>query len=205
MSGAAARLSNPYEKNGDSCITLLARDPKWLYVYWDIPEEISAAFAAELGEELWKRSVPVLKVSNITKRESFFVRINEFSDNWYINVRDANNLYVAEIGRKISENLFVGMSSSNGVVTPSDFVSPDTTVCFANYADLKNGSFEIRTGGVSDSFLYGLTSEEIYGLSSSGLYGESRDEGLSAVSSAMPYGGSLQEFTGDGPESLKKG
>jgi hypothetical protein len=206
MSGGVARVSNhPHQKNGDNCITLLARDPNWLYVYWDIPAEKSAAFSAELGEELWKRSVPALKVSNITRNESFFVRINEFSDNWYINVQDSNNLYMVEIGRKISENYFISMSGSNGVVTPSDYVSPDTTACFVNYADLKNGRFEFRTDKARDSFIYDYAAEGISGLSSPGLYGADWEEAFSGESSAAFYGKNPPELPGTGPEGFMKG
>ena len=175
----------------DSCITILARDPNWLYVYWNIPEEKNMAFLAELGEELWKRSIPALKVSNITRNESFFVRINEFSDNWYVNVMDSNNLYTVEIGRKVSENYFIGISSSNSVITPSNYVSPDNTACFVNYVDLKSGSIEIQAGKVCDSTIYDRAAEGV-----TGLFGES---------SAAPYGTSLQELPGISSESFVKG
>ena len=177
--------------DADSCITILARDPNWLYVYWDIPKEKNTTFLAELGEELWKRSIPALKVSNITRNESFFVRINEFSDNWYVNVQDSNNLYMVEIGRKISENYFIGMSSSNSIITPSNYVSPDTNACFVNYVDLKSGRVEIQTGKVYDSFMYSHATE---GISS-----------LSGESSAALYGKSLQELPGVSSESFVKG
>lgn len=177
--------------DADSCITILARDPNWLYVYWDVPEEKNRAFMAELGEELWKRSIPALKVSNVTKNESFFVRINEFSDNWYVNVQDSNNLYMVEIGRKISENCFVAMSSSNSIVTPVNYVSPDTTACFANYEDVKSGKVQIQLGKAYGSFTYDHETESI-----SGLLGES---------SADLYGRSLRELPGISSESFMKG
>lgn len=173
----------------DSCITLLARDPNWLYVYWDIPEEKNTAFSAELGEDLWKRSIPALKVTNITRNESFFIRINEFSDNWYINVQYSNNLYMVEIGRKISDNFFISISNSNSIVTPGNYVSPDTTACFVNYMDLKSGRVEIQTGKIYDSFICGNAEEEISSLSSS----------------ANLYGTSLKELPGVSSESFMKG
>lgn len=175
----------------DSCITILARDPNWLYVYWNIPEEKNMAFSAELGEELWKRSIPALKVSNITRNESFFVRINEFSDSWYVNVQNSNNLYMVEIGRKLSENYFIGMLSSNSIFTPSNYVSPDTTACFVNYADLKSGRIEVPTGKTNEFIINNHTAEGIIGL-----FGES---------SAAPYGTSLQELPGVSSESFVKG
>lgn len=174
----------------DNCITILARDPNWLYVYWDIPAEKNTAFWAELGEELWKRSIPALKISNITRNESFFVRINEFSDNWYVNVPDSNNLYMVEIGRKISENYFIGISTSNSVVTPSNYISPDTTTCFVNYEDLKNGRVEIQLGKMNDSFVYNQ---------------ETLKSTLFNDSSAAFYGASLQELPGVSSYSFVKG
>ena len=190
--------------SGDCIITLLARDPNWLYVYWDISEEKSRAFMSELGEELWGRSVPSLKVTNITKNESFFVRINEFSDNWYINVQDPNNMYVVEIGRKISEHLFIGFLSSNSAVTPGNRAMPATSVCFANYTEVRNGKFEIRADSFAGSHLCGVWPREISGLSSGELYGRYPREDLYGISSAEQYDAYGQEMPG-GPDRLVKG
>lgn len=183
MSDPISQFSEQLQvRNEGSLITLLSRDPNWLYVYWDISEEKNRAFLAELGEDLWKRSLPALKVTNIIKNESFFVRINEFSDSWYINVTDSNQIYVVEIGRKISENYFIGLSSSNSISTPSSYVSSNTTACFASYTDVKSGRFEIGAVKAYDSYIYNNAAELISGLSSPELYGKNREE-LSSVSS----------------------
>jgi len=139
---------------GNSQITLLARDPYWLYAYWEISPESKDAFIRDLGPELWEKSVPALKVTNISKNESFFVRINDFSDSWYINVNYPNCLYVAELGRKISERFFISIASSNYVSTPGCSVSSNTAAYFINYNDLKNGLAGINTlNGINISML----------------------------------------------------
>jgi len=130
---------------GDSQITLLARDPYWLYAYWELSPESKDAFIRDFGLELWEKSVPALKVTNISKNESFFVRINDFSDSWYINVNDPNCLYVAELGRKVSERFFISIANSNYVSTPGCSVSSNTAAYFINYNDLKNGLAGIKT------------------------------------------------------------
>lgn len=187
--------------SGDCIITLLARDPYWLYVYWDISEEKGRAFMSELGEELWRRSAPSLKVINITRNESFFVRINEFSDNWYINVRYPDNVYMVEIGRKISDNFFVGFQSSNSAVTPGNHASPYTSASFANYAEVKSGQFEIRPDG---PYLYG-GARDISGPGSQEFYGTYPEEGMYGVSSAEQYDIYGQKLSDDGPDGFGKG
>ena len=157
-------------KFGENCIALLARDPNCLYVYWEITEETKNRFLQDFGQEFLGRSVPVLKVTNISASESFYVRINDFSNNWYINVPDPNSLYVVEIGRRISEHFFVSMLNSNCIVTPGNSLSPNTAAYFVNYADLKNGKPDIDEGKIYDSCITSYQSESIFGESSAQSY-----------------------------------
>lgn len=174
----------------DNSITLLARDPNWLYVYWELSDSNIKTFIQEFGEELWEKSIPVLKVTNISKNDIFYIRINGFSNNWYINVPDSNCLYMVEIGRKISEHFFISLSNSNCIVTPADFVSPNTTAYFANYTDIKNGILEpVSISGLSSPELFGTMDEESY-------FGDS---------SAQLYGINLSEHLGVSSESFMKG
>ena len=73
----------------DNKITLLARDPHWLYAYWEISETKKNSFMSELGNDIWEKSIPFLKITNISKNISNFIRVNDFSNNWFINVEDS--------------------------------------------------------------------------------------------------------------------
>jgi Uncharacterized protein conserved in bacteria len=126
------------------CLTLLARDPHWLYVYWEISDDRRKLLLDEFGMDFMERSIPVLKITNITKNDYFYVRINEFSNSWYLNVPDSNSIYVVEIGRKISDNFFISILNSNSTITPNDSLSYDTTACFVNYTDLRDGKLSLE-------------------------------------------------------------
>lgn len=172
----------------DSCITLLARDPYWLYVYWEFPDSRKSAFIEDFGQEFWDKSIPVLKVANISKCESFFVRINDFSNNWYINVPDPNCSYMVEIGRRVSEHFFISISNSNCIVTPANEISPDTTACFVNYTNMKNSKLARETGKLYDSYDFMQKSAGISGISSPESYGAVQEESFFGQSSGQLYG-----------------
>lgn len=131
-------------KNGQDCITLLARDPHWLYVYWELSENRKNSLIEDFGLEIINKSVPVLKITNMTKNEYFFVRINEFSESWYVNVPDSNNVYSIEIGRRTSDDFFISVLNSNSITTPGDSVSHNTSTYFVNYTGLKDGTLTME-------------------------------------------------------------
>lgn len=129
----------------NSYITLLARDPYWLYAYWEINEH-AASMQRNMGDELWEKSVPELKVTDVGTNKSFYVRINEFSNNWYINVPNSECLYRVEIGRNISDSSFISFAASNCAATPCDNISQDITAYFVNYTDLRSGRITPESG-----------------------------------------------------------
>lgn len=175
----------------DSSIVLMTRDPHSIYAYWQVSESAKNKFLEELGRELWEKSFPVLKVTNVSRNESFFVRINEFSDNWYINVPDPNSLYVAEIGRMTAGMFFIGLASSNYVVTPGDSVSSNTASHFVDYRDLKKGVPDFDSKQVFESYDYSCEITEWIGLSSPELLKNKTGESVFGVSSLELFGGKI--------------
>ncbi len=179
----------------DNKIILLARDPHWLYAYWEISNEKRNRFYEELGQGLWEKSVPVLKVTNVSINSSFFVRINDFSSSWYINVADADCLYMAEIGRKLDQ-FYINLASSNYISTPTDSVSHNTSARFIDYKELRKSSLDIETGKVYESLVQKSASQMVFGISSPELFGKGLQETLFGISSAQFLGAGLQEVFG---------
>lgn len=122
----------------DNKIALLVRDPYWLYAYWDISNEKRESFIKQFGEDSWNNSKPVLKVTNITEGQHFYIEINDFASSWYLNVNKPNCVFCAEIGRLFPNSTFVMLLTSNPVHTPQDSPSKDETAVFADYRDVKN-------------------------------------------------------------------
>jgi len=168
----------------DNSITLLARDPHWLYAYWEISDERRDFFFKDLGHELWEKSVPVLKITNVSKNENTFVRINDFCSSWYINVPDTNCLYTAEIGRRVSERFFINLASSNYAATPCNNISVNNTMLFVNYVDFKNKQQNSKTVEIYESCDLKLHFNDAFGISSIELSGTDFCESFSSFSYA---------------------
>lgn len=173
-----SEVHSPYQENVPSWdneikVVLLPKDPNWLFAYWEFPEEKKSLFIQEFGHELWERSVPVLKIVNVSRNTSFYIRLNDFSNSWYINVPDGDSLYVAELGRKVSDRFFINLADSNYVSTPGENTSSNASVYFIDYKELRNGRPEIEavsgTGPVE--FLRAGTRQPLAGISSAGLFG----------------------------------
>jgi len=127
------------QKYNDNSIVLVAQNPHLLYAYWEISEDRKSEFIDCFGQELWNTSIPALKVINITKNKTSFIRINEYSTSLYIDVTDADCYYIAEVGRKISDSFFISLAQSNCVNTPSSTFSNNTTAVFTDYKLFRNG------------------------------------------------------------------
>ena len=183
-------LSNDWEDN----IVLLAKDPNWLFAYWEVPEYKKNDFINEFGQELWEKSVPVLKVTNLTKSTSFLISISDSSDKWYIRVPDSNNLYVAEVGRQISEKYFIGLIRSNYVCTPTNNISANTEAQFINYNSLRKINLDIQP---SSAYAYNSDYEFLSGVSSPEMLNRSKPLYKSVgISSAERIGISSAEYVG---------
>lgn len=169
----------------DNRIVLLARDPFWLYAYWEISREKRNDFFDNFGNNLWDKSIPVLKVTNISRNDVFYVRINDFSNSWYINVSDSNNVYAAEIGRMVREQFFVSLASSNHITTPGDSISQNTTSCFADYRDLRVGTVKLKKDKAYETFYSGHQIKMPSVPSSPEMPGIGRYESISGISSII--------------------
>lgn len=180
----------------DARIVLLARDPHWLYAYWDLSDDRKDQLIQDIGNELWQNSTPVLKINNLTKNNSFYVRINDFSNSWYIHVEDSNCLYTAEIGRKIQDRFFLNIADSNCAVTPSNNAADNSNVSFVNYKDLKNGKISIEDGKALQDHPAYIPSEVSFGISSPEVLSNKIKEELLGVSSATFSSHNLSKHLG---------
>jgi len=180
----------------DNKIILLARDPHWLYADWEISNEKKNTFFQELGYGLWEKSVPVLKITNVSKNTSFFIRINDFSSNWYINVPEADCLYMAEVGRRLSDQFFINLASSNYISTPTDVVSINTSAYFIDYKSLRKGTLDVESRKIYETYNFKSTTTSIFGLSSPELFGIGHQESTVGISSAELYGINVSEHIG---------
>ena len=119
-----ARFLLPASYN-ETSITLLIRDPFWLYVYWDFSRGVKENLEKKFGE--WKRTPLSLKVweeqeSGGIEPGFYNVSVNPATGHWYINVQP-NRQYTVELGYFTPSGEFVTLARSNTVVTPRAAVS----------------------------------------------------------------------------------
>ncbi|MDI6907653.1 MAG: DUF4912 domain-containing protein [Thermoanaerobacterales bacterium] len=126
---SAPELPNHYDT---SRLVLLARDPNWLYAYWEVSATSIEAFKRTHGSGAWQSSRPVLRVYDVTGVESFnghnavsFVDIPvpEAADNWHIGVHHPNRSFCVDLGRILSSGTFVTILRSNIATTPQAGIS----------------------------------------------------------------------------------
>ena len=119
---------NEYELpsyNSTSRITLIAKDPFWIYAYWEIADSSVEDVRLKLGGSLDGTRF-VVRMYDVTYRDFngfnanywFDIEVGRYSTNWYISLWNDNVSYVGEIGIVHNSGRFFPMARSNFVHTP---------------------------------------------------------------------------------------
>jgi hypothetical protein len=110
------------ERYGKERLVLLARDPKWIYAYWEIARERYEELRDRRLQE-WGLSRPVLRLYDLTEQspaqKHLDVELEDEANNWYVRVDRPHHRFVAEIGRVFPDG-FVSLVRSNEVSLPPD-------------------------------------------------------------------------------------
>lgn len=112
------------ETYGENAITLMVRDPYWLFTYWEFSPDIDRELAARIDEEELARSRIVLRVYDVTGTDPdrpvshHDVDIARGARNWYINVMRVERDYCVDIGVITPDGTFVVIARSNRVSLP---------------------------------------------------------------------------------------
>ena len=117
----------------DNRLVLLARDPHWLYAYWDFSAERISAALTQLGTQ---DARPILRIFDVTyinfDGTNAWTRVDSeltpFATSWYIPVPRSDASYCAEVGYRTSDGRFALLGRSNVAITPRDGVSPSATL-----------------------------------------------------------------------------
>lgn len=111
---------------GEDRLALLARDPYWLFAYWEISATKQEEFSAKYGPEAWRTSRPVLRLYDVTGIEFqgnnantyVDIAVNDEADNWYIEVGQPCRTFCVDLGRVLNTGQFVTLLRSNLASTP---------------------------------------------------------------------------------------
>jgi hypothetical protein len=105
---------------------LTARDPRWLFSYWDIDGERVAASEMRDGRRAY-----FLRVLRCSGEVETLVEVNPGARNWYIPVREGGTTYVAELGYFNRGSLWQCVVRSGEASTPADTVAVEGHEAFA--------------------------------------------------------------------------
>ncbi len=110
----------------EDTLYLVARDPRWLFSYWDFnwAKYTPASFRGGVKQFF-------LKVTADGGAEAALVEINPEARNWYVAVPSPDTAYSAEIGYFDKAGQWQRVVQSGVTVTPADALAEDNTAAFA--------------------------------------------------------------------------
>ena len=111
---------------GTGRLFLAARDPHWLYAYWDLNWQQMADYRGQASDG--RLLLRVFEKNHGDPIQT--LTLGHDSRNWYIPVNKAATTYSAELGFWRHDGHFHVVSRSREATTPSDAVSADTTARF---------------------------------------------------------------------------
>jgi uncharacterized protein len=112
-----------------TAVALMARDPYWLYAYWEINSASLKAIKRKLGPR-FKKSVYTLRMRDWTgdgtgteAKRWFDIDVTPSAQSHYINLESDNVSYRADLGLRAPGGIFYSLARSNVVSTPCANVS----------------------------------------------------------------------------------
>lgn len=130
---------------GATRLTLIAKDPFWIYAYWDITEHSINEFKRNHRHLDINSAKTVLRLYDISlidfngfnANHFFDIEVGPFANNWYINLWCDGASYVGEIGLHFPDGYFAPLARSNYVQTPRISFSPRTEQIWMRVTDSK--------------------------------------------------------------------
>lgn len=111
---------------GDNKIVILARDPWWIFSYWEIRRDREEEAVRKIEDSDDSIDKFVLRVYDITdlkfngrNAHSYFdIDLRGLATSWYINVCKPERSWIVEIGILTKKGIFHALARSNVVTTP---------------------------------------------------------------------------------------
>lgn len=113
------------ESYGQTRLTLLPRDPRWMFSYWEITENTAREIKSRHGENVFSESQPTLRRIQVRSNNGS-VRVLRQVDtavalearNWYLQVEEDGSTWYVELGLKRPNGEFILIVRSNYVRLP---------------------------------------------------------------------------------------
>lgn len=107
-------------------LTLMAKDPYWIYAYWDISNSSMSYARSQMSDEEFRSATVVIRVYEVSLVDfngynanySFDLDVGFHTNNWYINLWSDCGSFVADLGLRAGNGKFIQLARSNYVQTP---------------------------------------------------------------------------------------
>ncbi|MFA5275839.1 MAG: DUF4912 domain-containing protein [Candidatus Omnitrophota bacterium] len=114
-------------KYGLDKITLMVRDPSWLYLWWEVKDSTVAGFERKFKDIFWQAK-KVLRVYDVTgidfngrnAHRYFDIEVGTFIGSWFIEIGGSGRSWCVDLGLLFPDGKFVTILRSNIVGTPLD-------------------------------------------------------------------------------------
>ncbi|WCJ60506.1 DUF4912 domain-containing protein [Fontisphaera persica] len=116
------------EAYGTGMLLLTARDPHWLYAWWDFTAEQLRQFNRRAAQGHLTLRVFKDKVAEKPHTE---VAVHPESRNWFVHVGKGGTRYVAQLGYYNKQRRWQKVAESEATFTPPDSLADDITARFA--------------------------------------------------------------------------
>ncbi|MEW6087886.1 MAG: DUF4912 domain-containing protein [bacterium] len=141
-------LNLPSHYNNTS-LTLIARDPYWVFAHWKIAPYDLEKLKGNIGEKLFKKSSFIIRMHDVTSvdfngknaNSSFDIDIALHANKKYINLPCDNVNYCAELGINAPGGKFLPIATSNFATTPRLSPSPRSDVIWMDPGGKKRRPF----------------------------------------------------------------
>jgi len=104
----------------EDTLFLIARDPRWLFSYWDFDWSKYPAAGMRYGYAQF-----FLKITRAGGQQETMVEINPTARNWYVPVNHPDTTFFAEIGYFDQEGAWRSVVMSGPAHTPPDALAPE--------------------------------------------------------------------------------
>ena len=117
----------------DCRITLLVRDPYWIYSYWELPDWKLEEMKSLIGHSEFSRAKKILRVYDVSginftgmnANKSFDIHLTGEAKNWYVKIGEPNRSWCIDIGFLTADGKFYIAARSNIISTPRDGMSDE--------------------------------------------------------------------------------
>jgi len=108
---------------GDTRIVALVRDPEWVFLYWEIADEMRHRLGIPRGGHSNPMALRVYDITGVhfdgLNAHSFYdVEINDFATSWYLRIPESERAYVVDLGVYDTEGTFQVIARSNAILVP---------------------------------------------------------------------------------------